>query len=123
MPAVARDVLGETWIAWVRDKSTEASVIHTRVVATANSLVATHDATGTRLEWTLSQPAPGSVWSIWRTDPGVAPREVARVRAGTNVHMRWRDPVGRGAVSYRLRREAIDARERWESAEVAVVKR
>jgi hypothetical protein len=120
VPAVARDTLGETWVAWVRDRSTDAWVIHSRVTAQAESLTARAGATGTVLGWTLTEPAPGSVWSVWRVSADVGAREVGRVQAGSGSRLRWSEsrPPPRGVVRYRVRREALDARDRWESAEV-----
>lgn len=122
VPAVMRDGFGETWVAWVRDRSADAWIVHTRVVATAESLVATVPETGRPcLSWRWTVAAPGSVWSVWRAI-GATWTKAGEVVAGQDPHGSWCDFRARDvaeSVRYRLQREAVDERERWRSPEVS----
>jgi hypothetical protein len=116
VPAVMQDAFGETWVAWVRDHGADAWEVHTRVTATVESLTVTLPASGRPcLSWRLTEPAPGSVWTAWRTiDYGIE-QEAGRLRATDDRRMTWCDfraKADNERVTYRLRREAVDARDR-----------
>jgi len=117
LPAVMQDSFGETWVAWVRDRGADAWVVHTRLTATVESLTVTLPASGRPcLAWRLSEAAPGSVWSVWRTIGDGEEQEAGRLHAGDVREFSWCDFRAKAAderVRYRLRREAVDARDRW----------
>lgn len=135
LPSVARDRNGDVWVAWWEEfgplrwlhsyTSTVTSV--PRVVGAGR-----HRA----LAWMLSEPAPGSWWTVQRAgghaqhQPNAPPRadngadgtfeDVARVRAGDAVGMSWEDdspPAGH--LRYRVRRDCVDTRYEWLSDEAS----
>jgi hypothetical protein len=117
-PTVARDRNGDVWVAWW-DYGGTVWWMHTYATAQATRLNVTSSARSRLLTWTLTEPAPGSWWSILRA-VNDHPFEVAqRLQAGTANAMSWMDssPPG-GIVRYRIRRECLDARYRWESEPV-----
>lgn len=122
IPSVLRDRYGETWVAWVKDRTADAWIVHTRVVTTAESLSVTVPTSGRPcLSWRYSTPAPGSEWSVWRSIDGGPEQEAGRVRAGADAHASFCDPRAKAAnerVRYRVRREAVDTRDRAWSADV-----
>lgn len=116
-PSVARDANGDVWVAWWKYFET-TSWIHSYTVATASAPRVTSGAGGRTVSWTLSEPAPGSWWAVMRAFGQGTPEPVARVSAGSGLGLNWTDPEQHaGVVRYRVRRECIDARYRWESSE------
>lgn len=131
IPTVARDANGDVWVAWwAYYRGTSWVHTYTRAITSAPRVVGAgrHRA----LAWTLSEPAPGSWWTVQRAG-GYRPRrfggpprapedetfdEVARVRAGEDTEMSWTDdspPAGR--LRYRIRRDCVDKRYEWMSEE------
>lgn len=131
-PTVARDANGDVWVAWWRYfQGMYWTHTYTKAVAGAPRVVET----GRRrvVGWTLSEPAPGSWWTVQRSGrhgprrPTWQPRawdaeglfeDVARVRAGNTVEMAWvDDSPPAGVLQYRIRRDCVDRRYEWLSEE------
>jgi hypothetical protein len=130
LAVVVRDANEDVWVAWWNEALEGMFWTHSAVRATAVNLRVErpareprgHDPWGRRrvLRWELSEPAPGSYWTVERAAWGGAFAAVARLRAGPEPAMSWEDtePM-RGPVRYRLRRESVDRRYEWLSGEVS----
>jgi hypothetical protein len=133
LPSVARDRNGDVWVAWWEEFGPlRWQHSYTSALASAPRIVGAgrHRA----LAWSLSEPAPGSWWTVQRSGgharagPGGPPRaengadgsfeDVARVRAGEDSDLSWVDdsPPG-GVLRYRIRRDCVDNRYEWLSDE------
>jgi hypothetical protein len=119
LPTVARDRNGDVWVAWWK-RYDGIFWTHTYTTATAAGLRVTGVPRTRMVSWTLSGPAPETWWAVLRA-AGSGPYEVvARVRAGPSQEMSWTDaPPPPGAARYRIRRECVDTRHRWESEEAS----
>lgn len=118
LPTIARDRNGDVWVAWW-DLFIGMFWLHTYNRATAEDVRIEGQGLHRRIAWTLSEPAPETWWAVLRARGDEAFTPVARVRAGSGLEMSWADsgpPAAR--VRYRIRRESVDARYRWESPEV-----
>jgi hypothetical protein len=129
LAVVVRDANEDVWVAWWNDALEGMFWTHSAVRATAVNLrvernrhaPGRHEAWGRRrvVRWELSEPAPGSYWTVERAEWGGAFTSVARLRAGPEAAMSWEDPEPvRSPVRYRLRRESVDRRYEWLSGEV-----
>lgn len=115
LPTVARDENGDVWVAFMR-YSNGVFWAHTYTRATASDPEVIKYGNKRLVLWTLSEPAPGSYWTVLRAQSGSGYEEVARVRAGSGLEMSWTDstpPIS--AHFYRVRREAVDIRYRLET--------
>jgi hypothetical protein len=117
-PVVTRDRNGDVWVAWWRYFD-GAFWTHTYTKATASAPTIVGGAALRSISWTLSEPAPETWWAVLRSRSLGPFEEVARVRAGPALEMKWTDasPWG-GVLRYKIRRECVDTRYLWESAVV-----
>ncbi|OFV83551.1 MAG: hypothetical protein A2W26_10245 [Acidobacteria bacterium RBG_16_64_8] len=117
--AIARDLNEDVWVAWWPRALTGVHWKHTYTRAVPSPPVLESDAGKPGVSWTLSEPAPETWWAVLRATAGGPFEPVARVRAGPSVEMAWTDstaPAG-NALRYRIRRESVDLRYRWETPE------
>jgi hypothetical protein len=114
---VVRDRSGDTWVAWWTMDLQGMFWTHSAVRATATDLQVLKAGPRPLLVWRLSEPAPGSWWTVLRSTEGQAFEPVARVQAGASVAMSWSDDKLPGHVrktlTYRLRRDCLDQRYEW----------
>jgi hypothetical protein len=118
-PYITRDRNGDVWAAWRILRETYNRWTHTYVTAITDTPRLVADAQGRPgLSWSLSAPAPESWWAVLRA-PGEGEFEsVARLQADAKTAMNWTDASPpSGPLRYRIRRESVDARYRWESGE------
>jgi hypothetical protein len=112
---VVRDRNGDVWLVW-DDGAYGMYWRHSRVTATASAPRFDGSVERPVARWTLSEPAPGSYWTVWRAAGADEYEEVARLRAGPDLEVTWEDtatPLGE-VLRYRLRRECVDRRyEAW----------
>jgi hypothetical protein len=115
---IARDANEDIWVVWWNDELEGMFWTHSVVRATATALCVARGGSKPLLRWTLSEPAPGSWWTVLRADRDGPFETVGRVRAGNDTEMSWVDawPV-HGHVRYRLRRDCVDKRYEWLSEE------
>jgi hypothetical protein len=119
-PYVARDRNGDVWAAWrlLRTAINTNRWTHTYVTATTSTPEVTGAGPQRVVSWTLSEPAPESWWAVLRARGRGGFEELARLQAGRGLEMSWSDPSPpAGVLRYRIRRESVDARYRWESEE------
>jgi hypothetical protein len=117
-PYVARDRNGDAWVAWRTRPPGIVHWTHTYVSATTSTPVVSGVGRDRTVSWTLSEPAPESWWAVLRARGSGAFEPVARVRAGPGLEVSWTDvSPPAGVLRYRIRRESVDARYRWESEE------
>jgi hypothetical protein len=122
--SVTRDRYGEAWVAWDTYLSGRAFWTHTRVRATASDVTVFGNPDARTVRWTLSEPAPGSAWTVERAPDGGAFEPVATLRAGADVVMTFTDvdhahPNNHASLRYRIRRESVDATCVWTSGEAS----
>ncbi len=118
-PQVARDENGDVWLMWLDLLRLQLSWRHSHTHAVTDTPRAGEDRGRPRLRWNLSEPAPGSYWTIWRATGAGDFEQVARLAAGSAAAMEFVDaaPPAGVALRYRVRRECKDVRYRWTSAE------
>jgi hypothetical protein len=112
--AVTRDENGDVWLAWWKYYD-GLFWVHTYTRATS-STPSLHESDGRPfVTWTLSEPAPGSMWSVLRSANGGPESPVARLTATDGTNLAWTDHDLRADASarYRLRRECRDVRYQW----------
>ena len=110
LPTVARDKNGDVWVAWWKFYD-GMFWTHTYTSAHASNLGITGDRAQRTLNWTLSEPAAGTWWSIERRGDSGVFETVARVRAGMGNSVSWQDrSIIINDVAYRVRRESVDQR-------------
>jgi len=109
----APDRNDDVWIGWW-GSSRGMIWTHTYTRAVATSPTVGGEGSTRVLNWSLSEPAPGSSWSVLRAR-GMGPFEdVARLQAGNDRLMSSTDASPpEGILRYRVRREHVDARYRW----------
>jgi hypothetical protein len=115
---VARDANEDIWVVWWNQAIEGMFWTHSVVRATASALRVERGGHKPLLAWTLTEPAPGSWWTVLRAD-GDEPFETAgRTRAEPGTEMSWADdrPV-HGHVRYKVRRDCLDKRYEWLSEE------
>ena len=119
--AIARDDNGDVWVAWWMFLD---GMFWTHTYTSASCSTPTLDDSGGRphLRWTLSEPAPGSYWSVLRSLDGGSELVVARLAAGPAAEMSGSDTSLPAAAraTYRIRRECVDVRYRLLSESSAV---
>jgi len=120
LPQVARDEHGDVWVAFSRDLA-GVFWLHTYAHATTDTPELIEQSGRPLVRWALSESAPETWWAIERAVGGGELEVVARVRAGVEAAMQWRDTSGPidQPMRYRIRRESKDVRYRWWSEEVA----
>ncbi len=138
LPSVARDLNGDTWIAWWREFG-PTRWTHTYTRATAADIRLKSGRKGRTVTWTLSEPAPGSWWTVLRSRGDGPFEEAAQVQAGEGLDVSWTDDSrtrggrgdalvaddetdhgrGRAHVRYKVRRDCLDTRYQWQSEEVS----
>ena len=119
LPSVVRDQYGDVWITWWQEYQATWWT-HTYTRATASTVqIKNHGPTRT-LAWTLTEPAPGSWWTVLRSRNGDAETSVARVQAGDGTLVTWTDnSLAADNLKYRVRRDCLDTRYIWTSSAVA----
>lgn len=117
-PTVTRDLNGDVWVAWRRARFGTNHWTHTYCSATCAAPAITPLADGTRVTWALSSRAPGSRWSVWRAEGDAPFDSLGTVRAGEDSLLAFDDSTAHPGRTwrYRIRRESVDIRYRWESA-------
>src|SRR5262249_16389892 len=90
---------------------------HTYTTATAGAPQIGGVAASRLVLWTLSEAAPETWWAVLRSRNGGPFEVAARVRAGPTTQMSWHDTSLPGNLRYKIRRECVDTRYQWESAE------
>lgn len=114
-PTVARDRNGDMWVAWW-DLFDGMHWLHTYNRATVEDVRAEEQGGSRRIAWTLSEPAPETWWAVLRARGQEEFQTIARVRAGPALEMSWTDSAPpAGVLRYRIRRESVDTRYRWDS--------
>lgn len=119
----ARDRNGDAWVAFWSYSFDGIFWAHTYTKAISTPPTVTTEANGLQVSWTLSEPSPETWWAVLRSE-NQAPFETrARVRAGSSVQMSWVDMAAPNGIPlrYRIRRESVDARFRWETSETVGV--
>jgi hypothetical protein len=117
-PYVTRDRNGDVWVAWRVKRTLYNRWTHTYVHATCSVPRAAGVGRDRVVSWTLSEPAPESWWAVLRARGDGPFEEAARVRAGGGLDLSWTDTSPpAGVLRYKIRRESVDARYRWESEE------
>jgi hypothetical protein len=115
-PEVARDRNHDVWVAWWAPRG--MGWVHTYTKAITSTPVVVRAGRDRAVTWTLTEPAPDSWWAVLRARKHGPFEEVARVRAGPGLELSWTDDSHPpGVQRYRIRRESVDARYRWESEE------
>jgi hypothetical protein len=116
-PSVARDRNGDAWLVWMKNREGGNIFTHTYNKALSSTPKILNSGPSRVVSWALSESAPETWWAVLRARPGQSFQEVARVRAGQDVHMTWTDTAAPpGALLYKIRRESVDVRYQWESA-------
>ena len=126
--SVTRDRFGEAWVAWDTYRSGRAFWTHTQVRAVASDVTVEGNPHARTVRWSLSEPAPGSAWTVERAHDLEAFAPVATLRAGEGVAMAFTDVDherlddrghgdGQASLHYRIRRESVDAACVWTSGE------
>lgn len=108
---VTRDDNGDVWLAWWRYLD-GLYWLHTYTQATCSTPALRESRGRPELTWTLSEPAPGSVWSVLRSVKGGAESPVARLAAADGLELSWtdRELPADASARYRIRRECRDLR-------------
>jgi hypothetical protein len=115
--SVAVDRNNDVWLAWWSFYGTSRWT-HTYVIATAVDVVVAGNTEARTVTWTLSEPAPRSRWAVLRRIGTGAEEVAAIVEAGTALDMAWTDQDHVvDVVRYRVRRESVNLRYEWLSAE------
>lgn len=119
-PKVARDENGDVWLMWLRYAGLKLSWTHSYTHAVTDTPSVGDDRGRPRLRWSLSEPAPGSYWTLWRAAGAADFERVARLAAGPATAMEFTDSTAPAdvALRYRVRRECKDVRFQWTTAEV-----
>lgn len=116
-PVVARDRNGDVWVAWGAPEG--MGWAHTYTSATSSAPTVTGAGTKRFINWTLSEPTPGSWWAVLRARGEEPYEEIARVKAGASAAMTWADfEPPAGTLRYRIRRECLDRQYQWLSEEM-----
>lgn len=116
-PVIARDRNHDVWVVWQAPDGMAWTHTYTRATASAPTVTGT----GSKrfINWTLSEPAPGSWWAVLRARGEDPYEELARVKAGAVTGMTWTDlSPPAGTLRYRIRRECLDRKYEWLSDEV-----
>lgn len=116
-PTLTTDLNGDLWIAWRRAREGVNRWTHSYCSATCAAPAVTAQGAGTRITWTLTSRAPGSRWTVFRAAGDGAFDSLGTVRADEDSVLVLDDyTAGPGATwHYRIRRESVDVRYRWES--------
>ena len=118
--ASAQDRNGDLWLLWVDRYPYATYFTHTHVHAETSIPRIVGNGSNRGLEWTLSEPAPGSWWAVLRSRKGGPLEEVARLRAGPGLEMAWTiASPPHGPETYAIRRESVDTRYLWQSPATA----
>ncbi|HET9233392.1 MAG TPA: T9SS type A sorting domain-containing protein [Candidatus Eisenbacteria bacterium] len=117
-PYICRDLNGDVWASWRVRGAEKNRWTHTYVKATTSPPSVSGAGPARSVTWTLSEPAPETWWAVLRARNDGPFEQVARVQAGPTLAMTWNDASPpAGVLRYRIRRESVDARYRWESEE------
>jgi hypothetical protein len=118
-PSVIRDRNGDVWIAWWMTNYVGGTRwLHSYTTATTDTPQVAAAGRVRQVRWSLSTPAPRSWWAVERADGDGEFAQVGRVRAGPDSLIAWTDTTApAGVVRYRIRRECVDKRYEWLSAE------
>lgn len=122
IPTTMRDRNGDVWVAWARigGVDVDAGFIHTYCKAVTGPPRVVGAGRQRAVAWDLSEPAPGSWWTVLRARFDGPFEPVARLQADSTLSLSWRDDSPpAGLLRYKLRRECLDARYQWESPQAA----
>jgi hypothetical protein len=109
--AVARDRDDDVWIAWQLRSVGRVLWSHTYTRSTASRPDVMSSGPRRIVTWELSEAAPGSWWTVWRSRAGDPFAQVARVRADTSRRVSWADGSAPGGIlRYKVRRETAKRR-------------
>ncbi len=116
-PTMTTDLNGDVWVAWRRARYGINRWTHTYCSATCAAPAITPLGDGTRVTWALSSRAPSSRWSVWRAEGDAPFDSLGTVRAGEDSLLAFDDSTAHPGRTwrYRIRRESVDIRYRWES--------
>ncbi|HET9327327.1 MAG TPA: hypothetical protein VFQ05_11170 [Candidatus Eisenbacteria bacterium] len=115
-PYISKDLNGDVWASWRVRGTVMNRWTHTYVKATTSPPTVAGVGPARTVTWTLSEPAPETWWAVLRARNDGPFEQVARVQAGLTLAMSWNDASPpAGVLRYRIRRESVDARYRWES--------
>lgn len=115
VPALARDVNGDIWVAWDAKDDGGLRFVHSYVAVRCSRPALRLTDAGVVVSWSLDSPAPASRWTLLRSVDGTPFAAIGTFVAGGGTHMEWTDtalPPG-GTAVYRIRRESLDARHVW----------
>lgn len=117
-PVVTQDRNGDAWLVWDLLRQDLTRYTHTYVSATTSPPIIIGAGRRRVVNWTLSESAPESWWTVLRARGRGEFEQVAHVRAGSDPDMSWADdsPPG-GRLRYKIRRESVDTSYLWESEE------
>ena len=117
-PYICQDLNGDVWASWRVRAAVKNRWTHTYVKAISSAPQVAGAGRNRAVTWTLSEPTPQSWWAVLRARNDGPVEQVARLQAGPTVEMSWNDTSPpAGVLRYRIRRESVDARYRWESEE------
>jgi hypothetical protein len=115
-PVIARDANGDVWVAW--EAAAGMGWAHTYTRATTTRPTVGVIGKGRIINWSLSEPASNSWWTVERSQDSGPYQAVARLKAGPQTNMVWLDTApAPGALRYRIRRDCTDAAYVWFSEE------
>ncbi|MCC6349109.1 MAG: T9SS type A sorting domain-containing protein [Candidatus Eisenbacteria bacterium] len=116
-PTMTTDLNGDVWVAWRLARYGINRWTHTYCSATCAAPAVALRGDGVRLSWALTSRAPGSRWSVWRAAGDGAFDSLGTVRAGEDSVLTFDDAIAFPGQTwrYRIRRESVDVRYRWES--------
>jgi hypothetical protein len=109
--SVARDKYGDVWVAWWRYYD-GIFWTHTYTHSSPSAPVVVRTDALAQISWSLSEPSPGSHWSVMRsTDEGPF-YPIGGIVAGQEATLRWDDRMNspESVLRYRIRRDCLDAR-------------
>lgn len=122
IPTIARDRFSDVWLAWTLETPfgfDGAYWQHTYASVTSTAPVVQRRGRKMYLQWTMTGPAPGSHWTVFRAQGSDRFEAIGSATvADDGETQEWVDeepPAGR--VRYRLQRDCMDERYRWQSEE------
>lgn len=116
-PTMTTDLNGDVWLVWRRASEGINRWIHTYCSATCGAPAVSTHGVGTRVTWALSARAPNSRWTVFRAAGDSPFDSLATVRASEDSVLAFDDATALAGRTwrYRIRRESVDVRYRWES--------
>lgn len=120
-PTVIRDANQDTWVVWWSSQTGINWWLHTYPTATCAAPVVSAVPAGSRINWALTTPVPGSRWTIERAMADGPFDSLATVRAGADSVLSYVDPDAGAGVTwrYRIKREHVNMKYLWYSPEAS----